>query len=78
MIKYILKRLGISVVTIFIVITATFFLMRLMPGGPFDGEKPLPPEIKANIEAKYGLDKSLGEQYAKYLKDLVKGDLGQA
>ncbi|MEW8995325.1 ABC transporter permease [Clostridium sp.] len=76
MIKYILKRLGISVVTIFIVITATFFLMRLMPGGPFDGEKPLPPEIKASIEAKYGLDKSLGEQYSMYLKDLLKGDLG--
>lgn len=76
MIKYILKRLGISVITIFIVITATFFLMRLMPGGPFDGEKPLPPEIKASLEAKYGLDKSLGEQYSMYLKDLLKGDLG--
>ena len=76
MIKYILKRLGISVVTIFIVITATFFLMRLMPGGPFDGEKPLPPEIKASLEAKYGLDKSLGEQYSMYLKDLLKGELG--
>lgn len=76
MIKYILKRLGISLVTIFIVITATFFLMRLMPGGPFDGEKPLPPEIKASLEAKYGLDKSLGEQYSMYLKDLLKGELG--
>jgi len=76
LIKYILKRLGISVVTIFIVITATFFLMRLMPGGPFDGEKPLLPEIKASLEAKYGLDKSLGEQYSMYLKDLLKGDLG--
>lgn len=76
LIKYILKRLGISVITVFIVITATFFLMRLMPGGPFDGEKPLPPEIKASLEAKYGLDKSLGEQYGMYLKDLIKGDLG--
>jgi len=47
-----------------------------MPGGPFDGEKPLPPEIKASLEAKYGLDKSLGEQYSMYLKDLLKGDLG--
>ncbi len=76
MTKYIIKRLGISVITIFIVITATFFLMRLMPGGPFDGEKPLPPEIKASLEAKYGLNKSLGEQYGMYLKDLLKGDLG--
>ena len=63
-------------VTIFIVITATFFLMRLMPGGPFDGEKPLPPEIKAVLMAKYGLDKSMGEQYQMYLGDLLKGDLG--
>ncbi len=65
-----------SVVTLFVVITATFFLMKLMPGGPFDSEKPLPPEIKANLEAKYGLDKPLHEQYAMYLGDLLKGDLG--
>lgn len=74
--KYILKRLGISLVTIFIVITAVFFLMRLMPGGPFDGEKPMPAEIKASLEAKYNLDKSIGEQYVLYLKDLLSGDLG--
>lgn len=76
MIKYIIKRLCISLATIFIVITATFFLMRLMPGGPFDGEKVLTPEIKASMEAKYGLDKPLGEQYLKYLTDLLNGDLG--
>lgn len=76
MFRYIVKRLCLSLVTIFIVITATFFLMRLMPGGPFDGEKNLLPEIKASLEAKYGLDKSLGEQYVKYLKDLFHGDLG--
>lgn len=76
MINYILKRLCISLATIFIVITATFFLMRLMPGGPFDGEKVMLPEIKASMEAKYGLDKPLGQQYIKYLKDLLKGDLG--
>lgn len=76
MIKYILKRVLISLATIFIVITATFFLMRLMPGGPFDGEKVMLPEIKASMEEKYGLDKPLGEQYLMYLKDLLKGDLG--
>lgn len=76
MFKYIVKRLCLSVLTIFIVITATFFLMKMMPGGPFDGEKNLQPEIKASLEAKYGLDKSLGEQYVKYLKDLFRGDLG--
>ncbi|CDH91400.1 oligopeptide ABC transporter, permease protein [Clostridium botulinum B str. Eklund 17B (NRP)] len=51
--------------------------MRLMPGGPFDSEK-LTPEIKANMEAKYGMDKPLGEQYALYMKNLVKGDLGES
>lgn len=76
MIKYILKRLGISIVTLFMVITITFFLLRLMPGGPFDGEKNVPPAIKANLEVKFGLDKSLFDQYIIYLKGLIKGDLG--
>ena len=77
MAKYILKRFFSSIFTIFVVITLTFFLMRLMPGGPFDGEK-MTPEIKANLEAKYGLDKPLGEQYLMYMKDLAKGDLGES
>jgi oligopeptide transport system permease protein len=76
MLKYITKRLFSSVVTIFIVITATFFLMHAMPGGPFDQEKKLPPAIKANLEAKFGLDKSLGVQYTTYLNNVVHGDLG--
>lgn len=76
MIKYILKRIGISIITLWVVITVTFFLLRLLPGGPFLGEKSLPPEIMANMEAKYGLDKPLSEQYTMYLTNLVKGDLG--
>lgn len=76
LIKYILKRLFASIITIWIVITLTFFLMRLMPGGPFDGEKKVPPQIKANLEAKFGMDKPLGTQYAIYMKNLLKGDLG--
>lgn len=76
MLKYILKRLVSSIITIWVVITATFFLMHAVPGGPFDGGKVLPPAIKANLEAKFGLDKSLGQQYAMYLKDLIHGDLG--
>lgn len=76
MAKYILKRLCVSVVTIFIVIAAVFFMMRMMPGGPFDNEKPLPPEIKASIEEKYNLDKPVVEQFGLYLKDLLRGDLG--
>lgn len=76
MIKYILKRVGYSFITIFIVITATFFLMKALPGGPFDGEKKLPEAVKANLEAKFGLDKPLFQQYTTYLKNVAKGDLG--
>lgn len=75
--RYIFKRLLSGIVTIWAVVTITFFLVRLMPGGPFDGEK-MTPEIKANLEAKYGLDKPLSEQYATYMKNLLKGDLGES
>jgi oligopeptide transport system permease protein len=78
MIVYVLKRLVSCVITLFIVVTATFFLMHEMPGGPFDNDKPLPPKIKANIEKKYGLDKPLQEQYAMYMKGLMRGDLGES
>jgi oligopeptide transport system permease protein len=77
MYKYIGKRFFTSLLTIWVVITVTFFLMRLMPGGPFDGEK-LTPQIKANMEAKYGMDKPLMEQYAMYMGNLVKGDFGES
>ena len=77
MYKYIGKRFVTSLLTIWVVITVTFFLMRLMPGGPFDSEK-LTPQVKANMEVKYGLDKPLIEQYEMYLKNLVQGDLGES
>jgi len=77
MYKYIGKRFLISLITIWAIITIVFFLMRLMPGGPFDGEK-MTPEIKANMEAKYGMDKSVPEQYAMYLKNVVQGDFGES
>lgn len=76
MLKYIVKRLISSAITIFIVITFTFLLMHAIPGGPFTSEKKLPPEIQANLEAKYGLDKPLSQQYTTYLKNLSHGDLG--
>lgn len=76
MLIYILKRLWITCVTLFMVVTLTFFLLRLMPGGPFDGEKNLPPKIKEKIEEKFGLNKPLSEQYKEYLKNLSRGDLG--
>lgn len=74
--RYILKRLGYSIITLFVIITVTFFLMHLVPGGPFQGDKSLPPNILHNMEAKYGLDKPLFVQYGNYLKDIVRGDLG--
>ena len=77
MLKYVAKRFLISLLTIWVVITVTFFLMKLMPGGPFDGEK-LTPQIRANIEAKYGLDKPVSTQYIMYMGNLVKGDFGES
>lgn len=77
MLKYIGKRLVSSILTIWVVITLTFFLMRLMPGGPFDSDK-LTPQIKANMEAKYGMDKPLMEQYTMYMKNLLRGDFGES
>lgn len=77
MAKYIFKRILISLVTIFAVVTVTFFLIRLMPGGPFDGEK-MTPEIKANLNEKYGLDQPLSKQYTMYMGNLLKGDMGES
>ncbi|MGL5657263.1 MAG: ABC transporter permease [Fusobacteriaceae bacterium] len=76
MLHYILKRIWITLLTLFTVVTLTFFLLRLMPGGPFDGEKNLPPKIKAKIEEKFGLDKPVFTQYTSYMTNLLKGDLG--
>ena len=76
MLKYFLKRLLHGMPVLFVVATLTFIIMRLVPGGPFDQEKKLPPEILANIEAKYHLDQSVGVQYLFYLKQLVHGDMG--
>ena len=71
MLYYILKRILLAILTIWIVITVTFFVMHAVPGGPFLGEKALSKEAQAALEAKYGLDKPLFEQYATYLKDIV-------
>ena len=76
MLKYFFKRLLHGIPVLFVVATLTFIIMRLVPGGPFDQEKKLPPEILANIEAKYHLDQSVGVQYLFYLKQLIHGDMG--
>jgi oligopeptide transport system permease protein len=76
MLRYALRRILGVLPTLFIIITLSFFVIRLAPGGPFDEEQALPPEIKANLEAAYGLDKPLPEQYLRYLSGLVRGDFG--
>ena len=70
-ILYLLKRLALAVLTVWVVITVTFFVMRAVPGGPFLGEKALTEEALAALEAKYGMDKPLWEQYGTYLRDIV-------
>ncbi|AEP36009.1 oligopeptide ABC transporter permease OppB [Taylorella asinigenitalis] len=76
MIKFIFRRLLEAIPTLFVLITVSFFLMRLAPGSPFTSEKDYPPEVMANINAKYGLDKPLLVQYGNYLNDLAHGDFG--
>lgn len=78
MAKYILKRIATSIITLWAVITITFFMLRLLPGGPFTGERNIPEAIMQNLEVKYGLDKPLFEQYGLYLKNLLQGDLGES
>ncbi|MGH9887467.1 MAG: ABC transporter permease, partial [bacterium] len=76
MIRYVALRLLAALPVLWVVATLTFALLRFLPGGPFDREKTLPPEIVRNLERRYALDGSLGEQYADYLGRLLHGDLG--
>jgi oligopeptide transport system permease protein len=76
MLTYTLRRLGSAIPTVFIIITLTFFMIRLAPGGPFDLERPLDPLIMANLNAAYNLDAPLWSQYLTYLGNLLRGDLG--
>ncbi|HIF9450841.1 TPA: oligopeptide ABC transporter permease OppB [Photobacterium damselae] len=76
MIKFIAKRIFEAIPTLLVLITISFFLMRFAPGTPFSSDRPLPPEVMANIEAKYGLDKPVFEQYTTYLGNIVQGDFG--
>ncbi len=76
MISFILRRLASAVPTLFIVVTISFFLMRFAPGGPFNLERPLPPQTMANLMATYQLDQPLWRQYVHYLSNAVTGDFG--
>jgi len=76
MMRYVLQRLGYAVMTIWFVATATFFAMHFVPGDPLANEKSVPPQIYANLQAYYGLDKPLATQYVIYMRNLARGDLG--
>lgn len=79
MLKYTLKRLGIGIITLFVLATVTFFLMKLIPGSPFGAElAQLNPEMREKLMAQYNLDKSIPEQFAIYLKNAVTGDFGES
>lgn len=78
MAKYVAKRIVMAVITIWAVATLTFFLMNLVPGGPFLSEKAVSPQAMAALEAKYGLDKPLSEQYVTYITDALHGDFGDS
>jgi len=74
--RFIVKRLLGAIPTLLILITIAFFMIRVAPGGPFDADKTLPPEVQANLDAKYNLDQPLFTQYLNYLGSVLRGDLG--
>ena len=76
MLRYTIKRLIQGVVTVWFIATATFFAMHAVPGDPLANDKAVAPEIRANLEARYGLDKPLIEQYGIYLANMARGDFG--
>lgn len=76
MFRYIVRRLFWMIPTLLVIISLAFFLMHAVPGGPFDNERRLPPEVEANIKAAYHLDKPIIWQFGYYLNNLLHGDLG--
>ncbi len=76
--RFVLRRLLEAVLVIWVIASVTFLLLRVLPGGPFDSEKALPPEVIANLEKKYNLDAPLMDQYLIYMGQLLQGDLGQS
>lgn len=76
MLRYILRRVVTIILALFFISTFTFFGMKVIPGGPFDSEKKLPPSVEKNINEKYHLNDPLLKQYKDYMTNLIKGDLG--
>src|SRR6185369_11418359 len=74
--RFLLRRLAFGLVVLWAVATLTFTLLRVLPGGPFDRERRLPPEVLANIEAKYHLNEPFLAQYLRYASGVARGDLG--
>ncbi len=74
--KYVVKRVLLAIITIFIVCVITFFTMNAIPGGPFAGEKAKSPEVQAALEKRFNLDKPVGQQFVIYMKNLLHGDFG--
>jgi oligopeptide transport system permease protein len=76
MFRFVLRRLLEMIPVLWIIVTATFFMIRFVPGGPFTAEKAVTPEVLRNLEAHYGLDRPLPRQYLDYLDNLLHGNLG--
>ena len=76
MARYVLKRIGYSLLTILVLAALTFFMMHLLPGDPFVGTKAIDESTKAMLMAKYGLDKPVWQQFLTYMGNIFKGDLG--
>ncbi|MFI4973501.1 MAG: oligopeptide ABC transporter permease OppB [Caulobacterales bacterium] len=76
MLRFLLRRLAVAIPTMFVVITVAFFMMRAAPGSPFDTDRKLPPEILKNVEAKFGMNKPLMNQYFDYVGGVLHGDFG--
>jgi oligopeptide transport system permease protein len=74
--RFVLRRLVAVVPTLWVIVTITFFLIRLAPGGPFQSEREIPAEARAALQAKYGLDRPLGVQYLRYLGNVARFDFG--
>ena len=74
--RFVIRRLLSLIPTLFLIVTLSFFIIRIAPGGPFSGEKQVPPEVLKNILKTYHMDESLPKQYLRYLGDMLRGDLG--
>src|SRR5262245_28170688 len=76
MLTYVIRRLITAIPTLFVIVTLAFFLIRIAPGGPFNQERGLSPEVKANLERAYGLNDPLWQPYLPYCGNLLHGDFG--